>query len=240
MPWTTTGDNCWPELRGTAILTCAGAGKKEKKNCYRDLAVETRAQLAFCCRRSLSRILLLAVISCRACCCRCCSSPAICAETEILGRESCSSLLFTEEMNSSALNPPFTVVSASDNSGLLWITAALSLTYFMLSCAIRVFINYQTFHRDATMLVVATVTLPTQASQPTANFEMCLGVWTRSSYDRVCPAFLRVWQSRAVVEFFPDSGNPKGMTWLLFQRKRLRHGRSYRLDMLVISFLFWL
>jgi hypothetical protein len=57
--------------------------------------------------------------------------------------------------------PPFAVIDDDDHGGLLWITAALSFSYFMLSSAIRVFISYGSFHRDAMMLVVATVSPPT-------------------------------------------------------------------------------
>jgi hypothetical protein len=59
---------------------------------------------------------------------------------------------------------PFAVIDANDQGGLLWITAALSFSYFMISSAIRVFISHGSFHRDTAMLVVATVSLPTSLS----------------------------------------------------------------------------
>lgn len=51
----------------------------------------------------------------------------------------------------------FSVIDSSDHGGLLWITASLGLTYFGISCIVRVLISYKSFHRDSVMLIVATV-----------------------------------------------------------------------------------
>jgi hypothetical protein len=58
---------------------------------------------------------------------------------------------------------PFAIIDSNDQGGILWITAALSFSYFVLSSAIRVFISFRSFHRDAVMLVIATVSLPASA-----------------------------------------------------------------------------
>ncbi len=59
--------------------------------------------------------------------------------------------------SNSTQDVPFAVIDANNQGGLLWITAALSFSYFMLSSFIRVFISYRNYRRDATMLLVATV-----------------------------------------------------------------------------------
>lgn len=54
-------------------------------------------------------------------------------------------------------DPPFAVIDSTDRSGLLWITAALSLTYFGLSCLLRAFISFRSFHRDTFILILGSV-----------------------------------------------------------------------------------
>lgn len=63
-------------------------------------------------------------------------------------------------MSTSSFDLPFAAIDGTDRSGLLWITAALSLTYFVLSCMLRVFISFRSFHRDAAMLILASVSIP--------------------------------------------------------------------------------
>jgi hypothetical protein len=57
-------------------------------------------------------------------------------------------------MSSYGRGAPFTVIDSNDQGGLLWITAGLSLSYFMLSSVSRVFISYRSFQRDTVMLYV--------------------------------------------------------------------------------------
>ena len=61
--------------------------------------------------------------------------------------------------SNSTQNFRFAALDDSDQGALLWITAAMSFSYFMLSSVIRVFISFRSFHRDAAMLIVATVSL---------------------------------------------------------------------------------
>ncbi|KAH8811164.1 hypothetical protein F5884DRAFT_854524 [Xylogone sp. PMI_703] len=60
-------------------------------------------------------------------------------------------------MSTSSLGSPFATVNGSDRGGLLWIAAALSLTYFSLSGILRIFISLRSFHRDAAMLVLGSI-----------------------------------------------------------------------------------
>ncbi|KFY48512.1 hypothetical protein V495_01269 [Pseudogymnoascus sp. VKM F-4514 (FW-929)] len=51
----------------------------------------------------------------------------------------------------------FSTVDSNHHGGILWITSSLSLTYFSLSCILRMYLSYRHFTKDATSLLVATV-----------------------------------------------------------------------------------
>ena len=51
----------------------------------------------------------------------------------------------------------FSPVDDDHHGGLLWITASLSLIYFVFSCILRVILFYPQFTKDTICLVVATV-----------------------------------------------------------------------------------
>jgi hypothetical protein len=53
----------------------------------------------------------------------------------------------------------FSDVDDNHHGGILWITASLSLTYFVLSCVLRVYLSYRQLNRDAISLIMATVCL---------------------------------------------------------------------------------
>lgn len=53
----------------------------------------------------------------------------------------------------------FYAIDDNHQGGILWITASLSVTYFILSCILRVFISYPHLTKDTICLVIATVSL---------------------------------------------------------------------------------
>jgi hypothetical protein len=53
----------------------------------------------------------------------------------------------------------FSTVDDNHHGGILWITASLSMTYFVLSCILRVHLSYRQLTKDTVSLVVATVCL---------------------------------------------------------------------------------
>ena len=53
----------------------------------------------------------------------------------------------------------FSDVDDNHHGGILWVTASLSLTYFVLSCILRVYLSYRKLNKDAISLIVATVCL---------------------------------------------------------------------------------
>lgn len=65
--------------------------------------------------------------------------------------------------------PRFSVINSFDDGGRLWITAALSLTYFMLSGILRVFLSHKNFQIDSIILMIATVRAPPQVLTSQSN-----------------------------------------------------------------------
>ena len=53
----------------------------------------------------------------------------------------------------------FSVVDDNHHGGILWVTATLSMTYFVLSGIVRVYLSYRQLTKDTISLVLATVCL---------------------------------------------------------------------------------
>ena len=64
----------------------------------------------------------------------------------------------------------FSAVDDDHHGGILWITASLSLTYFVLSCILRVFLSRRQLTKDALCLVAATVCLDIDSILPQLLF----------------------------------------------------------------------
>ena len=65
----------------------------------------------------------------------------------------------------------FSPVDDQHLGGVLWITASLSLTYFLMSCILRIVIYYRQLTKDTICLVVATVCGHHLHSATTASVE---------------------------------------------------------------------
>lgn len=93
----------------------------------------------------------------------------------------------------------FSTVDSNHHGGILWITSSLSLTYFSLSCILRMYLSYRHFTKDATSLLVATVCLAMHPilRQPLlwkkfAADLSCLGFWLCPCHGCVCSIEFRL------------------------------------------------
>ena len=86
-------------------------------------------------------------------------------------------------MSSPSEGSRFAVIDSNNQGGILWITASLSLTYFVLSSILRVNLAHRQITKDSVTLVVATVSLITLHLAAMGNGKQADGLnfWSRST-----------------------------------------------------------